>query len=153
VDAALQTRGVNSSLNGKGAAISIWRRPYLESRDWFWDKRGIGSQFVVADEVVGLDLVSLSPNADRLRQPQIPIEPAARPHPITRDFVPGRFSDVGQSTPLTPPRRHPKNLHRVCRTGIRAAPVGIGGTASDGYGSFVNRANDIRGGGAIVTLM
>jgi hypothetical protein len=33
-----------------------------------------------------------------LRQRQIPIELAAPPQPNSRDFVPGRFSDVGQRT-------------------------------------------------------
>lgn len=55
----------------------------------------------------------------RHRASASPPAPASNPHNASstaiakpaRDFVPGRFSDVGPSTPLTPPRRRPRNLH------------------------------------------
>ena len=46
------------------------------------------------------------------RQPQIPIAAAAPPAPTSRDFVPGRFSDVGQPQPHRR-RRRPRNLHHA----------------------------------------
>ena len=67
----------------------------------------------------------------RPRASASPPAPTSNPHRASRtssakpsrDFVPGRFSDVGPSPRLTPPRRHPKNLHHSRRPLIMPTPT------------------------------
>ena len=69
-----------------------------------------------------------------LRLRQIPIEIAALPQPNSRDFVPGRFSDVGQRTR----HRHHTDVRETCTEAGISRSAGPGGQADsrtgDGHG-------------------